>query len=123
MKIHHVTCEWDYTLGVEEIGSYHYLTLSILRQPIITPHRDLDGIRVRSWAHVEIKRHSHWGAVDETSERSDWGEVEEVWLRGNMSIHGVAGDSKLRFITRHAANRQLIRVYNALRRYERELLQ
>ena len=111
MKIHHVTCEWDYTLGVEEIGSYHYLTLSILRQPIITPHRDLDGIRVLSWAHVDMVRHG------------DWGEVDEVWLRGNMSIRGVAGDSKLRYITRHAANRQLIRVYNALRRYERELLQ
>ena len=111
MKIHHVTCEWDYTLGVEEKGSYHYLTLSILRQPTITPHRDLDGIRVFSWANVEIKRHSNWG------------EVEEVWLRGNMSIHGVAGDSRLQFITRHAANKQLIRVYNALRRYERDLLQ
>ena len=118
MKIHHVTCEWDYTLGVEEIGSYHYLTLSILRQPIITPHRDLDGIRVLSWAHVEIKRRSHWG---ETGRHSDWGEVEEVWLRGNMAIRGVAGVSRLRFITHHAANRQLIRVYNVLRRYEREL--
>ena len=111
MKIHHVTDEWDYTLGVEEIGSYHYLTLSILRQPILTPHRELDGILVRSWARVEIKRHS------------DWGEVEEVWLRGNWSIHGVAGDSRLRFITRRAADEQLIRVYNVLRRYERELLQ
>ena len=111
MKIHHVTDEWNYTLGVEEIDSYYHLTLSILRQPTITPHRELDGIRVRSWAHVQISQHSDWGAVD------------EVWLRGNMSIPGVAGDSRLRFITRHAANKQLIRVYNALRRYERELLQ
>ena len=111
MKIHHVTDEWDYTLGVEEKGSYHYLTLSILRQPIITPLRELDGIRVLSWANVEINRHSTWG------------EVDEVWLRGIKSIHGVAGDSRLRFITRHAADKQLIRVYNALRRYERDLLQ
>ena len=111
MKIHHVTDEWNYTLGVEEKGNYHYLTLSILRQPIITPHRDLDGIRVLSWANVDMVRHSTWG------------EVDEVWLRGNMSIHGVAGDSRLRFITRHAASKQLIRVYNALRRYERDLLQ
>ena len=110
MKIHHVTCEWNYTLGVEEIGSYYYLTLSILRQPAQTPPRELDGIRVRSWAHVQISQHSDWGAVD------------EVWLRGNMSVRGVAGDSKLRFITRRAADEQLIRVYNALRRYERELL-
>lgn len=111
MKIHHVTDEWNYTLGVEEIGSYHYLTLSILRQPIITPHRDLDGIRVLSWANVEIKRHSTWG------------EVDEVWLRGNMSIHGVDASSRLPFITRYTANKQLIRVYNTLRRYERDLLQ
>ena len=111
MKIHHVTDEWDYTLGVEEKGSYHYLTLSILRQPIHTPERTLDGIRVLSWANVEIKRHSAWG------------EVDEVWLRGNMSIHGVAASSRLRFITLHAANKQLVRVYNVLRRYERELLQ
>ena len=111
MKIHHVTDEWNYTLGVEEIGSYHYLTLSILRQPIITPHRDLDGIRVLSWANVEIKRHSTWG------------EVDEVWLRGNKSIHGVAASSRLQFITRYTANKQLIRVYNTLRRYERDLLQ
>ena len=111
MKIHHVTCEWNYTLGVEEKGSYHYLTLSILRQPILIPHRELDGIRVLSWANVEIKRYS------------DWGEVDEVWLRGNMSIRGATGDSRLPFITRHAANKQLIRVYNALRRYERDLLQ
>lgn len=111
MKIHHVTCEWNYTLGVEEIGSYYYLTLSILRQPVITPHRELDGIRVFSWANVEIRRHN------------DWGKVDEVWLRGNRSIRGVAGDSRLRFITRHAANEQLIRVCNVLLRYERELLQ
>lgn len=110
MKIHHVTCEWNYTLGVEEIGSYYYLTLSILRQPTLTPHRELDGIRVLSWANVEIKRYS------------DWGEVDDVWLRGNMSIQGVAASSRLRFITRRAADEQLIRVYNALRRYERELL-
>ena len=111
MKIHHVTGEWNYTLGVEEKGSYHYLTLSILRQPDQTPLRELDGIRVLSWANVEIKRHSTWG------------EVDEVWLRGNKSIHGVDASSSLQFITRHAANKQLIRVYNALRRYERELLQ
>ena len=111
MKIHHVTCEWDYTLGVEETGSYYYLTLSILRQPIHTPERTLDGIRVLSWADVEIRR------------PSGGGEVDEVWLRGNMSIHGRAASSRLRFITLHAANKQLVRVYNALRRYERELLQ
>ena len=111
MKIHHVTCEWNYTLGVEEKGSYHYLTLSILRQPDQTPPRELDGVRVLSWANVEIKRHSTWG------------EVDEVWLRGNKSIRGVAGVSRLQFITRYAANKQLIRVYNALRRYERDLLQ
>ena len=111
MKIHHVTGEWNYTLGVEEKGSYYYLTLSILRQPDQTPLRELDGIRVLSWANVEIKRHSTWG------------EVDEVWLRGNKAIHGVADDSRLSFITRHAANKQLIRVYNALRRYERDLLQ
>ena len=109
MKIHHVTCEWNYTLGVEEKGSYHYLTLSILRQPDQTPLRELDGIRVLSWANVEIKRHSTWGGVD------------EVWLRGNMSKRGIAASSRLRFITRYAANKQLIRVYNALRRYERDL--
>ena len=111
MKIHHVTDEWDYTLGVEDVGSYYYLTLSILRQPDRVPDRELDGIRVLSWANVEIKRHSAWG------------EVDEVWLRGNMSIHGVAASSRLRFITLHAVNKQLIRVYNALRRYERDLLQ
>ena len=110
MKIHHVTCEWDYTLGVEEKGSYHCLTLSILRQPDQTPLRELDGIRVLSWANVEIARHSAWG------------EVDEVWLRGNQSFHGVAASSRLQFITRHAANKQLIRVYNTLRRYERDLL-
>ena len=111
MKIHHVTDEWNYTLGVEEKGSYHYLTLSILRQPILTPLRESDGIRVLSWAHVDMVRHS------------DWGGVEEVWLRGTKSIHGVAGDSRLPFITRRVADEQLIRVYNALRRYERDLLQ
>lgn len=111
MKIHHVTGEWDYTLGVEDAGSYYYLTLSILRQPIHTPERTLDGIRVLSWANVEITGHSAWG------------EVDEVWLRGNKSIHGVAASSRLRFITLHAVNKQLIRVYNVLRRYERELLQ
>ena len=111
MKIHHVTCEWDYTLDVEERGGYHYLTLSILRQPDQTPNREINGIRIRSWANVEIKRHSAWGGVD------------EVWLRGNMSKRGVAASARLRFITRRAANEQLIRVYNALRRYERELLQ
>ena len=111
MKIHHVTCEWNYTLGVEEKGSYHYLTLSILRQPDQTPLRELDGIRVLSWANVEIKRHSTWG------------EVDEVWLRGNKAIHGVDASSSLQFITRHAANKQLIRVYNVLRRYERDLPQ
>ena len=111
MKIHHVTGEWNYTLGVEEKGSYYYLTLSILRQPTLTPLRESGGIRVLSWAHVEIKRHSTWG------------EVEEVWLRGTKSIHGVAASSRLPFITRRVADEQLIRVYNALRRYERDLLQ
>ena len=111
MKIHHVTCEWDYTLGVEEMGGYHYLTLSILRQPDQTPNREINGIRIRSWVNVEMSRHSAWGAVG------------EVWLRGNKSNRGVAASSRLRFPTRHAANEQLIRVYNALRRYERELLQ
>ena len=116
MKIHHVTDEWDYTLGVEEIVKkrgerlYYYLTLSILRQPDRVPDCTLDGIRVRSWSNVEITRHSAWGGVD------------EVWLRGNRAIHGVDGKSRLRFITRHAANGQLIRVYNVLRRYERDLL-
>ena len=116
MKIHHVTCEWDYTLGVEETGGYHYLTLSILRQPDQIPHREVDGIRIRSWSNVEISRHSAWAG-------SDWAGVDVVWLRGNMSKRGVAASSRLRFITRRAANEQLIRVYNALRRYERELLQ
>ena len=110
MKIHHVTCEWNYTLGVEETGGYHYLTLSILRQPDQTPHREIDGIRVRSWANVELVQ------------RSDWGAVDDVWLRGDMSNRDVAASSRLRFITRRAANEQLIRVYNVLRRYERELL-
>ena len=116
MKIHHVTDEWNYTLGVEEKGNYHYLTLSILRQPIITPPRELDGIRVLSWANVDMVRHGAWAG-------GDWGGVDEVWLRGNMSIHGVDASSRLPFITRHAASKQLIRVYNALRRYERDLLQ
>ena len=116
MKIHHVTCEWNYTLGVEEMGGYHYLTLSILRQPDQTPHREVDGIRVLSWANVDMVRHSAWG-------EGDWGGVDEVWLRGCNSSRGVAASARLRFITRHAANKQLIRVYNALRRYERELLQ
>ena len=111
MKIHHVTDEWDYTIRVDRTGDSSTLTLSILRQPDQVPDRKVDGIRVLSWANVEIKRHSTWG------------EVDEVWLRGNKSIRGVAGDSRLRFITRHAANKQLIRVYNALRRYERDLLQ
>ena len=113
MKIHHVTDEWDYTLGVEEIGRYYYLTLSILRQPDRVPNRELDGVQVRSWLNVEITR---------LNPHSDWGEVGEVWLRGTTAIHGVADHARLRFITRHAANGQLIRVYNALRRYERDLL-
>ena len=116
MKIHHVTCEWNYTLGVEETGSYHYLTLSILRQPDQTPHREVDGIRVLSWSNVELGRRSTWS-------RGDLGGVGEVWLRGNMSKRGVAASSRLRFTTRRAANEQLVRVYNVLRRYERELLQ
>ena len=116
MKIHHVTCEWDYTLDVEERGGYHYLTLSILRQPDQTPHCVIDGIRILSWANVELVRCSAWGG-------GDWGRVDEVWLRGNMSKRGVAASARLRFITRRAAGEQLIRVYNALRRYERELLQ
>ena len=115
MKIHHVTDEWDYTLGVEEIVKkrgerLYYLTLSILRQPDRVPNYTLDGIQVRSWLNVEITRHSAWG------------EVDAVWLRGSTAIHGVDGKSRLRFITRHAANGQLIRVYNVLRRYERDLL-
>ena len=57
MKIHHVTDEWDYTLGVEEIGRYYYLTLSILRQPDRVPNRDLDGIQVRSWLNSRYWRH------------------------------------------------------------------
>ena len=115
MKIHHVTCEWDYTLGVEETGGYHYLTLSILRQPDQVPDRKVDGIRVLSWANVDMVRRGAWSG-------GDWGGVDEVWLRGKMSKRGVAASSRLRFITRRAANEQLIRVYNALRRYERELL-
>ena len=116
MKIHHVTCEWNYTLGVEEMGGYHYLTLSILRQPDQVPDRKVDGICIRSWANVDMGRHSAWSG-------GGWGGVDVVWLRGNMSKRGVAASSRLRFTTRRAANEQLIRVYNALRRYERELLQ
>ena len=111
MKIHHVTCEWDYTLYVEEIGGYHYLTLSILRQPDRTPFREIDGVQVLLWATVGIAR------------RAVWGPVEEVWLRGTMSVRGVASIARLRFKTRRDADEQLVRVYNVLRHYERELLQ
>ena len=114
MKIHHVTDEWDYTLGVEKIGSYYNLIFSILRQPDRVPDRKVDGIRVLSWANVDMGRRSTWSG-------GDLGGVDEVWLRGNMSKRGVAASSRLRFTTRRAANEQLIRVYNALRRYEREL--
>ena len=115
MKIHHVTDEWDYTLGVEEIvekrGKRHYyLTLSILRQPARVTDCTLDGIRVRSWAKADMSR------------RSEWGEVNVVWLRGHTSKHGVADHARIPFITHRAANEQLIRVYNVLRRYERDLL-
>ena len=116
MKIHHVTDEWDYTLGVEKIGSYYNLIFSILRQPDRVPDRKVDGIRVLSWLNVELVRRGAWSG-------GDWGGVDEVWLRGCNSSRGVAASARLRFITRHAANKQLIRVYNALRRYERELLQ
>ena len=111
MKIHHVTDEWDYTISVDRTGDSSILTLSILRQPDQVPDRKVDGIQIRSRANVEMGRHSDWGAVG------------DVWLRGNRSNRGVAASSRLPFITRRAANEQLIRVYNALRRYERELLQ
>ena len=110
MKIHHVTDEWDYTLGVEEIDRYYHLVLSILRQPDQTPPCEINGIRVRSRANVGMFRRTTWGAV------------AEVGLRGDMSNHGVAASSMLRFTTRRAANEQLIRVYNTLRHYERDLL-
>ena len=111
MKIHHVTCEWDYTLYVEEIGGHHYLTLSILRQPDQTPFLGIDGVRVRARVDVEMTR------------STDWGQVESVWLRGTMSVRGVASIARLRFRTRRDADEQLVRVYNVLRHYERELLQ
>ena len=107
MKIHHVTDEWDYTLGVEKIDKYHYLTLSILRQPDRVPACDWDGIQVRSWACVLMGRRSEWGAVD------------EVGLRGHGSMRGVADEARLKFLTHRAAIEQLIRVYNVLRHYEK----
>ena len=107
MKIHHVTDEWDYTISVDRTGDSSFLTLSILRQPDRAPECDWDGIRVRSWAGVAMNR------------RNDWGAVEEVWLRGHGSIRGVAGESRLPFLTHRAAIEQLIRVYNVLRHYEK----
>ena len=115
MKIHHVTDEWDYTLGVEEIVKkrgerLYYLTLSILRQPDRVPNYTLDGIRVHSWSNVEINL------------CSEGGELDAVWLRGHQSKHGVADHARFPFLTHRVANEQLIRVYNVLRRYERDLL-
>ena len=69
MKIHHVTDEWDYTLGVEEIVKkrgerLYYLTLSILRQPDRAPDCEWDGIRVRSSECVAVCRRSRDDSVD-----------------------------------------------------------
>ena len=107
MKIHHVTDEWDYTLSVEETTKYIYLTLSILRQPDRVPDCTVDGVRVRSWANVSLGRSGTWGGVN------------EVWLRGFKTILNGEDESRLQFRTRRDATEQLIRVYNALRRYEK----
>ena len=107
MKIHHVTDEWDYTLSVEKDDTYRVLTLSILRQPDRVPTCNWGGIRVGSAAGVAICRGDHTG------------NISEIWLRGTRSEHGIADASRLLFAEHYAAIKQLSRVYNALRHYER----
>ena len=107
MKIHHITDEWDYTLSVEKDDAYHRLTLSILRQPDRVPDYNWGGIRVSSSVRVAMCR-------------SDANKnISEIWLRGVDSKRGIAYASGLLFNKHYAAIKQLSRVYNALRHYER----
>ena len=114
MKIHHVTDEWDYTISVDRTGDSSILTLSILRQPDRVPDRTLDGVRIASAVGVELERKAwigeHWC-------------VTRVWLRGVRSRVGVPDEAHLEFLTHTNAVTDMGRIYNALRRYERELLQ
>ena len=121
MKIHHITDEWDYTLSVEKDDAYHRLTLSILRQPDRVPGYNLGGIQVPgyNWGGIRVR-----SSVGVAICRSDANKnISEIWLRGVDSKRGIAYASGLLFNKHYAAIKQLSRVYNALRHYERELLQ
>ena len=108
MKIHHITDEWDYTLGVSRCrGSEHYLTLIILRQPERTPDFTCNGIKIRSSSIVELC--------------VSGGNITEVWLRGSWSRADKAEGHSEIFPTHSAAVKQLSFVYNSLRQYEEHL--
>ena len=108
MKIHHVTDEWDYTLSVEKDDAYHNLTLSILRQPDRVPDYNWGGIQVR---------HSSFNVA--ICRGDDNENITEIWLRGVHSERNIADASRLLFAEHYAAIKQLSRIYNALRNYER----
>ena len=109
MKIHHVTDEWDYTLGISPGRcSEYFLTFSILRQPERTPDFICNGIKIRSAASVEL----YVSGSDTTC----------LWLRGSASRAGRAEGHSAVFPTHSAAVKQLSYVYDSLRQYEEHLV-
>ena len=112
MKIHHVTDEWHYTISVDITEDSSTLTLSILRQPDQTPRREVDGIRIESSAGVALER--------EVWNGGRWC-VTRIWLRGTRPRVGVPDKAHLKFLSHTNAVTDMRRIYNALRRYERDL--
>ena len=109
MKIHHVTDEWDYTLGISPgRGSEYFLTFSILRQPERTPEFICNGIKIKSIGSVEFY--------------VSGSDITYIWLRGRDSRADRADGHSAVFPTHSAAVKQLSYVYKSLRQYEEHLV-
>lgn len=119
MKIHHVTDEWDYTLGISPGGgSEYFLTFSILRQPERTPDFICNGIKIRSAASVEL----YVSGSDTTCLWLRGRDITCLWLRGSASRADRAEGHSAVFPTHSAAVKQLSYVYDSLRQYEEHLV-